>query len=242
MSRSTVRRLGLAVLGLLITTSPMVAAVGKTGSPSIRVYIEDPYTRDAARRAVDLASQRLSVPACQSLVWEFQDMSGRPLGCYAYPDRIGRPYLDVGPKANAAVTRALQLDDRLALAHAVAGTIRWRIDYDPVAAEPHLQRAMALNPSSTLVLVPAAEFLMWRGDPDRGIPLLTRAVRTDPQSPDVWTRAGFDLLMVGRYDAASEHFRRALQLDSRYATASLWLAETYTYLSPNVEKRPLRNV
>lgn len=157
-------------------------------------------------------------PAHAALAW-----------CYAYPDRLGRSYADVGPKAKAAVARALQLDDGLALAHAVAATIYWRIEYDPISAERELRRATALDPNSPLVLIPAAEFLMWRGDPARGIPLVNRAVQTDPESPDVWVRAGFDFLSIGRIDSAIDHFRHALELDSRYATARFWLAEAYAY-------------
>ena len=75
-----VRPCGMAVLGLVIFVTPMATAGGR-GLPSgwPRVYIADPYTRDAARRSLDGASARLLVSKCQSVLWEFRAVNGRPL-------------------------------------------------------------------------------------------------------------------------------------------------------------------
>ena len=149
--------------------------------------------------------------------------------CYAYPDRVGRPVEDTGPRAKAAVARALALDDHLALAHAVAGTIKWRLDYDLPGAWRELQRAYDLDPNSGLVLIPVAEFSLWHGDPERGFPLLERAVALDPFSPDRHAGVGFSLVMAGRYDEAIAAFRKAIELEPPYPSAQLWLAESYAY-------------
>ena len=45
-----------------------------------RVVIEDPYTRHAARRALTGALEWLARPQCQSVLSEFQDLRGKPLG------------------------------------------------------------------------------------------------------------------------------------------------------------------
>ncbi len=150
--------------------------------------------------------------------------------CYAYPDRLGRGVAEVGPKAKASVARALALDDGLPLAHSVAGTIAWRVDYDASAGQRELRRAVELDPNSPLVLVPLAEFALWRGDVGRGLPLLERAGALDPFSPDRATAVGFGLMTAGRYDEAIAHFRKALELDPRYLVARLWMAETYASL------------
>jgi hypothetical protein len=47
--------------------------------PRWRVYIEDPYVRDAATRMLDEAAYWLSFPQCQELLLDFADQSGRPL-------------------------------------------------------------------------------------------------------------------------------------------------------------------
>lgn len=158
-------------------------------------------------------------PAYAALAW-----------CYAYPDRLGRDIADVGPKARAAVARSLALDDQLSLAHAVAGTIAWRVDYDLAGAERELRRAFELDPTASLVLVPVAEFDLWCGDGGRGLALLDRALALDPFSPDRHTQVAFSLIMVGRYEAATAVLHRSLELDPHYLVAQMWLAEAHGYL------------
>lgn len=48
-------------------------------SATWRVYIEDPYVRDAARRMIGEAAHWLSFPECQQLLLDFADESGQPL-------------------------------------------------------------------------------------------------------------------------------------------------------------------
>ena len=50
-----------------------------SASTSWRVYIEDPYVRDAARRMIEEAAHWLSFPECQQLLLDFADESGQPL-------------------------------------------------------------------------------------------------------------------------------------------------------------------
>jgi hypothetical protein len=44
-----------------------------------RLYVEDPYVRDAARRMLEEAAQWLSFPQCQQLLLDFADEGGQPL-------------------------------------------------------------------------------------------------------------------------------------------------------------------
>jgi DNA-binding winged helix-turn-helix (wHTH) protein/TolB-like protein len=175
--------------------------------------------RDAERyllRAIELAPE--FAPPYATLAW-----------CYAYPDRTGRHIEDIGPKAKAAVKTALALDDSLALAHLVLGTILWRVEYDPIAAEAELRRALELDSSSGLVHIPYGEWLLWHGQREQGLALLNRAVQLEPFSPDRNVQVGFCLLTVGLYDQAIARLRAALELDPHYATAQLWIAEAYAY-------------
>lgn len=158
-------------------------------------------------------------PAHAALAW-----------CYAYPDRTGRDIGEIGPRAKAEVARALELDDRLALAHVALGTIKWRVDYEPAAAETEFQCALALEPGSGLAHVPYGELLIWRGEREKGLAFLRRAVELDPFSPDRNVQVGFGLMTAGLYPAAIEQLGKALELDPHYLTARFWMAEAYGYL------------
>jgi TolB-like protein/DNA-binding winged helix-turn-helix (wHTH) protein len=157
-------------------------------------------------------------PAYAALAW-----------CYEWPDKTGRTIEEIGPKATAAVERALELDDRLAIGHTVAGTVAWFARYDPVTAERELRRGLDLDRNSALVLMPAATFFLWHGDEGTGMPLLDRVLALDPLSSDRHVAAAYALLRIGRYDEAKDNLHRALQLDPHNATARFWLAEIAAY-------------
>lgn len=169
------------------------------------------------REAVELDPE--FAPAYAALAW-----------CYAYPDRTQRDIAQVEPLARKMVATALQLDDQLALAHAVLGTIKWRVDYDPEAAEPAFERALALDPNTGLVRLPFAELLLWHHRRmDEGLALLRPIIDLDPFSPDRHVQVGYVLLSVANDDEAMRLFRKALELDPEYATARLWLSEAHQY-------------
>src|SRR5439155_26996524 len=54
---------------------------------------------------------------------------------------------DAKPKAREAAQHALQLDPRLAEAHAVLGNVAMSYDWDLATAEKELQQSIALNPN-----------------------------------------------------------------------------------------------
>jgi hypothetical protein len=60
-------------------TTPTQPSNVSTDLPWTRVYIDDAFTGDGARRALRGASERLSRPACQLVFSEFQDERGVPL-------------------------------------------------------------------------------------------------------------------------------------------------------------------
>jgi len=60
----------------------------------------------------------------------------------------GQPASELFSKASAAIHKALTLDDELAEAYAILGSLTARHQYDWAAAERHLRHALQLNPSS----------------------------------------------------------------------------------------------
>lgn len=54
-------------------------ALASTDPPWTRVYIDDAFTGDAARKTLRGASERLGTPACQSVFSDFRDERGLPL-------------------------------------------------------------------------------------------------------------------------------------------------------------------
>ena len=152
--------------------------------------------------------------------------------CRQQPGLASRqpPAIRGGAQAKAAVGAALALYYWLALAHAVQGTIKWRVDYDAAAGgEAALRRAMELDPSSGLVLCRPPRFCCCAGRLGTRAPVARQGDSARSTVADRNVQVGFSLAMIGRYAAAVERFEHALALDSRYLTARFWLAEALGY-------------
>ena len=131
------------------------------------------------------------------------------------------------PKAKAAARRAIELDDKLAEAHASYGKVLWNYDLDFTQSLSEFERAIKLNPN-----YPTAHH--WYGNSplaslgrfDQAIAEGKRAVELDPLSLIYSTDLGATLILARRYDEAIERFRRVLELDPNfyYAHYNLGLA------------------
>lgn len=158
------------------------------------------------------------------------------------------------PQARAQFQRAIELDDRIAHAHAGLGQIALR-ENDADAALDHLQRAYRLDPLNREVVALLATVHRKLGRPEdaetfalcaRGLPHATRA--RDPLLDEVdalavsaraCTARGNRLAAAGKYEEALDAYRRALRAHEPtavdYANAGAALARLKRYDEAVVE-------
>ncbi|MFX0197359.1 MAG: protein kinase [Candidatus Hodarchaeota archaeon] len=134
---------------------------------------------------------------------------------------------EVLPKAKAAVMKALELDDRLAEAHANLGIILSSCDWDWMAARKELQRAIELNPSNAQVHHTYAHYLANMGQIDEAITEMKRAQALDPLSLTMNRCVGVVFCHARQYDQAIEQLLGVLDMDPTYFPAHLWLGHAY---------------
>jgi len=89
---------------------------------------------------------------------------------------------ELGPQAQAAARRAIELDSACAEAHAVLGNLA-EADWDLKAAEEHFQRAIQLDPNSATARHWYGRFLNLHGRRSDGWRELHTALDLDPLSP-----------------------------------------------------------
>jgi tetratricopeptide (TPR) repeat protein len=133
-----------------------------------------------------------------------------------------RPPKEVMPEAKAAAQRALAIDDSLAEAHTSLGFIHLVYDWDWVAAERELQRAISLNPRYVLARYWYATLCASTLRLDESIAEDERAVELEPMSSFANTHLGWMLLNAGRPARAIEQLRKAIELDPQFVLAH-WL-------------------
>jgi tetratricopeptide (TPR) repeat protein len=79
-------------------------------------------------------------------------------------------------------------------------------------AEPHFQKAIAINPRSSLAQVYYGFFLDAEGRTEAAVAQTMLACRLDPLSPIVHSHASTTLNSLGRFDAAEHAAQQALEL------------------------------
>lgn len=135
--------------------------------------------------------------------------------------------VELMPKAKAAALKALELDDKLAEAHASLGQIVIYYDYDFVTAEKEYQRALELNPNYAPAHQWLAEHLATMKRFDEATAEIKRALELDPMSV-IMNRIYADILMdQRRFDEALEQYQKTKELDPNFPTTLYFLGRAY---------------
>jgi serine/threonine-protein kinase len=127
------------------------------------------------------------------------------LGVWAF-----RPAHEVLPRAKELADESLALEPDLAEAHASRGLIHAFYDWDWVASERELSRALELNPGSALTHLWAGHLLSIVGRFDEAIAEVLHAQILDPLSPVVGANVGWTYHLAGDHGRAISEARKVL--------------------------------
>lgn len=131
------------------------------------------------------------------------------------------------PTAKRAALKALELDDKLAEAHASYGQIVVYYDYELETAEKQYRRAIELNPNYATAHQWLAEHLSAIKRFDEALAEIKRALELDPLSI-ILNRIYADILMdARRYDEALGQYKKTLDLDPNFFTTQFFLGRAY---------------
>lgn len=130
------------------------------------------------------------------------------------------------PRAKAAATRALELDDALPEAHSALAFARHSFDWDWDGAGQAYQRAIALNSNFAAARHWHGFYLGMLGRVEEAIAELRRAQELNPLSIIIRTHLGLMLHWGGRYREAAEQVTQTLEMEPYFAAAHSTLALT----------------
>jgi DNA-binding winged helix-turn-helix (wHTH) protein/TolB-like protein/Tfp pilus assembly protein PilF len=148
--------------------------------------------------------------------------------CYAlFSTYAVMPAKESFPKAEAAALKALDLDERIAEAHAALGVISYEYNWDWETADREFKRAIELNPNYATAHQWYGGYLISLGRFDEGISEIRRAQELDPLSPIINASVGWFHYFARRYDEAIEEGRKALSLEGNTAIAHYFLSQAY---------------
>ena len=144
------------------------------------------------------------------------------------------------PESERCARMALSLDESDWIAHTLLGLCDiWnRRDYD--SAMTRLERAVSLNPSSSIAHHAAACVLEFSGLPERGLDHLRTVLRLDPRyanNASLLADMALSYLQLGQYEDAVTYGRKAVSIRPDYARVYHRLAAALAHLGHVAEAR-----
>jgi serine/threonine-protein kinase len=132
---------------------------------------------------------------------------------------------NVGPspqwsgKARAAATKALELDESLAEAHASLASVSYRYDWSWAEAEQHFKRAVELNPNYPTAHQWFSAMLAAMGRAAEANAEARKAHDLEPFSLTINSDLGRHLYYARQFDQALATHRKSLEMDQRFPRA-----------------------
>jgi serine/threonine-protein kinase len=172
-------------------------------------YHLNKLTDDGFRKGRDYFQQAIEIDPNYALAYAgLADAYIKLSGYNALPPNEGFP------KARAAATKALELDDQLAEAHIILGAVKHFYDWDWLGAEREFKRAIEINPSNADARQFYSYHLSAMGRFDEALSEMKRAQELDPLSLEKIVGIGEIFYYQRQYDRAIEQYRKALEMDS----------------------------
>ena len=175
------------------------------------------------RKALDYYNQAVTLDPNFALAW---------LGvARAYQYFAGNSLLDPKEalaKAKAATEKALQLDEKLAEAHAAMGRIK-QAEWDWTGTEREFKRALELNPNLAGTHFRYAEYLSLMGRHTEASAEIKRAHEIDPLRDSLRTLEASGLSLARRYDEAIGILQNAVRLEPDNGRAHYSLGVNYSW-------------
>jgi eukaryotic-like serine/threonine-protein kinase len=186
-------------------------------------YHQNQTTADGYRKSIEYFQQAIAKDPSYALAYAGLASAYAGLGgeaAYASPR-------ETLPKAKAAATKALELDETLGDAHTTLGYVDFLSDWNWAKAEREFRRAIELNPNNALSHAVYSDILGTQERFDDSVAEGERAQKLDPLSPHVLTNLGYAYLSTRRYDEAIAQFQSALELNPDAGNIRAQLAWAY---------------
>lgn len=185
-------------------------------------YFWNKRTPDALKKGLGYFQQAINLDPGFAEAYAGVADSYATLGLYAVV-----PPKQAFSAAKDAGTRALQMDDALAAAHATLGLIDFYYDWNVSAADEEFLRALAENPHYAMAHSWYAESLAAKGNYADAVEEAQRALQDDPLSLIVGSNAGWTFALAGQYEHSIETLKKAIEIDPNFPRTHFRLGEVY---------------
>jgi serine/threonine-protein kinase len=179
-------------------------------------------TAEALKTSVDYYNQAISKDPNYG-----QAYAGLALAYVLLPEYSAGTPADSMPKAKAAATKALQLDETVAEAHTALAHALFTYDRNLPESNREFQRAIELNPNYATAHQWYADNLVVMQRFDEAIAEGKRAVELDPLSLVVNLELGTNYDYARQHDQAIAQLGKTIELDKNWYLAHMVLCQAY---------------
>jgi DNA-binding winged helix-turn-helix (wHTH) protein/TolB-like protein/Tfp pilus assembly protein PilF len=177
----------------------------------------------------------------RSLEYFQQAINLDPGYAYAY-ERVASSYIALGswgllppretfPKAEAAVRKALELDETLSDAHVTLGVYKMSYEWNWSEAEREFKRGIELDPKNDGAHSYYGSYLIKMGRFDEAIAM--RKLARDLAAPSAFAviaNVFTPYYYARQYDEAIKYCQKALELNPRFPRCHLWIGQAYVQM------------
>ena len=184
-------------------------------------YFWNRRTEESTRKAIEYFQQAINLDPAYAM--GYSGLADCYLSFYDYQFTAAD---DAVPRARAAATKALEIDEALAEPHASLARLKWLYDHDRTAEKDFL-RATELNPNYATARQWYSRYLADVGRFDEAVAEMKRAQELDPLSLSIGSNLGLVLYYARRYDQAIDQLQRTIELEPNFELSHWFLANVY---------------
>jgi TolB-like protein/DNA-binding winged helix-turn-helix (wHTH) protein/Tfp pilus assembly protein PilF len=187
-------------------------------------YFWNKRTPDGFKKAIDYFNQAIAKDPSYAQAYSGLADSYVILGAWQYALMDPK---EAYPRAKAAATKALELDNTLGEAHISLALSTDMFVWDWEAAEREFRRGIELSPGYATGHQWYAEHLSETGRNNEAIAEIRKAQSLDPLSLIIGADVPTLLVIAHRYDEAIEDAQKTIELDPNFAVAHFALGMAY---------------
>ncbi len=198
-----------------------------TNAEAYQLYLQGRYhwnkrTGEDLKKSIDYFEQAVAKDPSYALAYSGLADVYNVIGPY-----IQRPDTEFLPHAEAAATKAIQLDDSLAEAHTALASAK-SFEWHWLDGEREFRRALELNPNyANAHYFYSLSYLAPMGRPDEAIRETKRALELDPLSLIINSNLAWVYYFARQLDQSIEQSRQTLEIDPSFSHPHSRLALVY---------------
>jgi TolB-like protein/Flp pilus assembly protein TadD len=181
-------------------------------------YACDQWTPDSMRDGIDFMRRAVRTEPGNA---RYQAGLAQCLQYASFYDYVSP--VEIFEEASAAARRAVDLDETSSEAWTAFASVRYYLDYDTVAADLALKRAVELNPSNVRANIHYSWLRGEAGELDAALELAEQALRLDPLSPMAHTTSSQAYYLSQEYESALVEYGNLLRMDPDGPTSHFYM-------------------